>query len=116
LDFSKFKQFNFTDSKSIVYIIGVEENNHFHPFYVGQSDRSVGRFGDYLSAQFSAPTDFKVGQAIKTLTQKKLKVIVKYRYTNNRRIEEAEFIKILDPILNKVPGYDYKKKQEIRKK
>lgn len=81
----------------------------------------MGRFGDYLSAQFSASTDFRVGEAVKYLLNSDYKVGVKYRETQNPEEDEKELLRQLRQqysMLNDLPGYNYKssdeKKERIR--
>ncbi len=117
MDYSNFNSLPYPEIKDIVYIIGVSTDSDFHPFYVGQSSRNIGRFGDYISAKFSAATDFKVGQAIEYLTNSGYKVEFKYRSSLVRLLEEKELINLINPILNTMKGYDYQysdKKIEIR--
>ena len=66
-DFNEF--FVFPRHRDIVYVICLrrKEAKDFIPFYVGESSRSVGRFGDYIASKFTASTDFQVGQAIQYL-------------------------------------------------
>jgi hypothetical protein len=108
MDYSTFNSLPYPEIKDIVYVIGVSTDSDFHPFYVGQSSRNIGRFGDYISAKFSAATDFKVGQAIEFLTNNGFKVEFKYRSTLDRLMEEKELINSINPILNTIKGYDYK--------
>lgn len=62
---SGFQSLDFPQTRYVVYIIGIEFRGTFVPFYVGQTSRDVaGRIGDYISGQFTASTDFKVGKAI----------------------------------------------------
>lgn len=81
---------------NVIYAVGIEFNERFVPFYVGQTRRSIGgRIGDYASAQIKAKTDFKVGEAVKILRGLKpgLKVKVKFKNASKepkeRRREEA---------------------------
>jgi hypothetical protein len=108
VDFSNFNSLPYPEIKDIVYVIGVSTDSDFYPFYVGQSSRHIGRFGDYISAKFSAATDFKVGQSIEYLTNNGFKVEFKYRSTLNPIIEERELIDLINPVLNTTKGYKYK--------
>jgi hypothetical protein len=56
MDYSNFNSLPYPEIKDIVYIIGVSTDSDFHPFYFGQPSRNIGRFGDYISAKFSAVT------------------------------------------------------------
>ena len=120
--FNGYRTISFPANSDIVYIIGVEERNKFIPIYVGESSKNIGRIGDYVSAQFSAATDFKVGIAIKYLMKKEHKVIIKYKNSSDRKKEQNDAmgeIKIDGfRLLNDLGGYDYrtaKKEEEIRK-
>ena len=108
MDYSNFNSFSYPEIKDIVYVIGVSTDSDFYPFYVGQSSRHIGRFGDYISAKFSAATDFKVGQAIEFLANNGFKVEFKYRSTLNPMTEEKELINSIKPVLNSMKGYNYK--------
>jgi hypothetical protein len=120
--FEEYQTISFPSDPNIVYIIGVEEKARFIPIYVGESSRNIGRFGDYISAQFSAPTDFKVGVAVKHLMKKGHKVVIKYKNSSGRRKEEGDVIREIKTagfrLLNDLQGYDYrtaKKDEETRK-
>jgi len=113
VDFSDFTDMVFLEDKQIVYILYFEpeDSDDKIPFYVGESSRGIGRFGDYVSAQFTASTDFKVGEAIRYLRSLGLVVGIKYKESHCRKIEEKEFIAALrkeTQLLNDLKGYDYK--------
>jgi hypothetical protein len=89
------------------------------PFYVGQTDSIPSRIGDYLRANFNAPTDFKVGEAIKLLRERGCDVFIRFKYTEYRRPAEKDLINKLGAdyhLLNKLNGYRYETadKQEQR--
>lgn len=107
MDYSNYHSFPFPETTDIVYIIGIKTENDFHPFYVGQSSRHVGRFGDYLKPNFSAATDFKVGKAIEFLKNNGFKVEFKYRHSLDRDLDEKKLINEINPPLNKKKGYNY---------
>jgi hypothetical protein len=109
MDYSNFNSFIVPEKKDIdiVYVIGISNESDFHPFYVGQSSRHIGRFGDYLKPNFSAATDFKVGKAIEFLTNNGFKVEFKYRNSLDRSLDEKKLINEIDPYLNKIKGYNY---------
>jgi len=120
--FEEYQTISFPSDSDIVYIIGIEEKARFVPIYVGESSRNIGRFGDYISAQFSAPTDFKVGVAVKHLMKKGHKVVIKYRSSSDRRREQDDVIREIKAagfrLLNDLHGYVYttaKKDEETRK-
>lgn len=107
MDYSNYHSFPFPETIDIVYIIGIKTESDFHPFYVGQSSRHVGRFGDYLKPNFSAATDFKVGKAIDFLKNNGFKIEFKYRDSLDRELDEKKLINEINPILNKKKGYNY---------
>lgn len=117
-DFSDFSEMPFPEDGNIVYILCFkrEGSSDYVPFYVGESGRHVGRFGDYVSAKFSASTDFKVGETVKQLRNHGCKVIIRYKFTTNRRAEEQSIIHKLMAnglqLLNSMDGYKYLKANE----
>ena len=115
IDIKKFTQFTLPEVFDIVYIFcfkrhGQGDNNYI-PFYVGESSRSIGRFGDYLSAKFSAATDFKVGHASRHFRKLGFEVSIFYKNSTDRRIEEDDLIENFRKdgirLLNDFPGYNY---------
>jgi hypothetical protein len=50
---------------SAIYAVGVESENHFVSFYIGQTPNLLRRISEYLNPDFDAITDFTVGNAIK---------------------------------------------------
>jgi hypothetical protein len=121
--FKEYQTISFPANSDIIYIIGIEEKDRFIPIYVGESSRNIGRFGDYISAQFSAATDFKVGVAVKYLMEKRgYKVVIKYKNSSNRRKEQDDVIQDIKMdgfrLLNDLKGYKYKaakQDEQIRK-
>lgn len=108
----KFERIPFPATGNIVYTIGLIREAAYIPFYVGQTTRNVGRFGDYISAKFSASTDFKVGEAVKYLRNLGYDVAIEYKEIEgvNRRAEESRIINEYRrnyELLNDLPGYDY---------
>lgn len=105
------------EEKNIVYILGIKKEDEFIPFYVGQSSRNFGRFGDYISANFSASTDFKVGTAIKLFFKKNKPVSIRYRKAIENKIEENKLISEFRinefKLLNDISNYDYKTANQI---
>jgi hypothetical protein len=88
-----------------------------NPFYVGQTERISGRMDDYRLANFTACTDFRVGEAVKYLkSTKNYRVIVRYRRSADPRKEEYEIIRdlLLEGVwlLNCFPSYNYLKCKE----
>ena len=84
------------------------------PFYVGQTTRIWGRLDDYYWATLSAPTDFRVGEAVRYLGAKGLRVVVKYKHVADSRSYEREVIAELrelrgtDSLLNDLRAFDWK--------
>ena len=112
LDFSGFAELAFPEDADIVYVLCFKrkDSSDCIPFYVGESSRHLGRFGDYVSAKFAASTDFKVGEAVKQLRVHG-EVIFRYKGTNDRRAEEKSWIDSIEKsgfqLLNRLPGYNY---------
>ena len=108
----------FPEDKDIVYVLRFKQpgTNVMIPFYVGQSRRGTRRIGEYVSAQFAAATDFKVGVAVKALRTTGYEVFVSYQPSNNRRKDEAELIKRYTnqghKLLNAEPSYNYRSAQK----
>lgn len=108
----KFIKIPFPEYKNIVYIIGIDVGEKFYPFYIGESSRSIGRFSDYISANFSASTDFKVGEAVKFFKEQNYIVSIKFQKSDDRKREEIELTKNYRNkyfLLNDLVGYDYEK-------
>lgn len=97
IDFSTFEEMEFPKHRDIVYVLHYiqGEGAKTIPFYVGESSRHVGRFGDYVSANFTAATDFKVGEAVKYLREKGLRVVIKFQESHNRKEEEKRILQHL---------------------
>lgn len=102
---------------NIIYIGYAKKGFKSKPIYVGESSRYMGRvFGDYISMQFSAETDFKIGYAIRCLQEKSFKIYFKWMISSkikeDRLKEEATKTKELEDkgyvLLNKLKGYDYR--------
>ena len=112
IDFDAFDEWEFPKHFDIVYVFHYvrSESTDLRPFYVGESSRHVGRFGDYMSANFSASTDFKVGEAVKYLHQRGLRVVVKFRKSLDRKADEKHLLQNLRGtfrLLNDLKGYRY---------
>ena len=109
-----FKTIPFPEDENIVYVLRFKrpDKANIIPFYVGESGRGTRRIGEYISAQFAAVTDFKVGIAVRTLRAAGCDVFVSYQSSNNRRVDEAELIKRYTiqghRLLNAEPSYNYK--------
>lgn len=106
---------DFPKENTIVYKIGIFYNDLFHVFYVGSSKKGVGRFGDYISCQFSASTDFKVGPVIKKLQELGADVKVKYFFDSDFAEKEKalinQFKEKKGQLLNFEKNYNYKKEE-----
>ena len=111
-DFSRF-QFPVGRDKEIVYATGIDYGGQFYPFYVGETERHVGRIGDYLAANFYAPTDFRVGEAIRYLHSKGYVIGFRYKPSQRRKEEQNQFVKQVNnsatqpKLLNRKLGYNY---------
>lgn len=111
---NEFMQIKFPVQPNIVYVICYKKDDRKEiPFYVGKSTRSIGRIGDYVSANFSAQTDFKVGKAIDYLREERgYEIIVRYLECNNIDEKEKEMIRAIESdgykLLNNIDLlYDY---------
>ncbi len=96
-----------------VYALIIEVGTQTFPLYVGQTGRLLGRIGDYQTAQFAAPTDFRVGEAIKYLTlDKGCTVDFLYRPSTSHLKDEKLLIRELllsgYTLLNFLGAFDYK--------
>lgn len=118
MNFDGFTSISFPKDDGIVYVLCFKKPGASSetPFYVSESGRGTRRLGDYLTAQFSAPTDFKVGVVIKTLQAAGVEVIVKYRQSNDRKSEEKQLIHEISqcyPLLNHESNFNYKSDQRL---
>jgi hypothetical protein len=108
-----FKTITFPHDEEIVYVLcfrrpGAAEEV---PFYVGESGRGTRRLSDYITAQFAAPTDFKVGVVIKALQAAGAEVTVKFKVCADRKSEETRLTKEAAakyPLLNEESSFNYK--------
>jgi hypothetical protein len=95
-----------------IYVLLVRVGDDAIPLYVGQTCRLAGRIGDYQTAQFQAPTDFRVGEAVRYLTGPKgCQVDLLYRTSASRRKDEKLLIRELllsgYTLLNFLGAFDY---------
>jgi len=117
-DFREFSEMPFPEDGSIVYVLCFKRagSSDYVPFYVGESSRHVGRFGDYVAAKFTASTDFKVGEAVRQLRNHGCSVSIRYKCIGDRREEEKSIIQKLEAnglkLLNSMVGYSYLKANE----
>lgn len=101
------------DPGTHVYAIIVTAQNGQFPLYIGQTGRLGGRIGDYTTAQFHAPTDFRVGEAIRYLLTKKLcRVDFFYRpseaHLQDEKVLIREFLLAGYTLMNFLAAFDYK--------
>ncbi|TPQ31819.1 hypothetical protein C2U69_27670 [Cupriavidus pinatubonensis] len=113
MDLGSFQMMRFPDNGNIIYVILFARKGEPQgvPIYVGESTKHVGRLGDYVSAKFSASTDFRVGEAIRYLQSLGYDVLMRYRESHNRRVEERDLINSLRGsfrLLNDMESYKYK--------
>ncbi|MGD0970952.1 MAG: hypothetical protein ABSA04_06050 [Desulfobaccales bacterium] len=66
----EFLTIEFPQNINVVYIIYLTNQGVHIPFYVGETGRFLVRVSDYMSANFKAQTDFKVGEAIRYIQEK----------------------------------------------
>lgn len=118
-DFSVVDFPNFPDEVG-VYIILYIKNDAEIPLYVGETNQFRRRMGEYTSANFAAPTDFIVGEAIKYLQEKGYKMIIKYKFSENKKREQNEIIKDLQSLgyklLNGFICYDYERAEKNKER
>lgn len=112
-----FKTIDFPENMGVVYVVFYRLKYGDIPLYVGETNRLQGRIGDYISADFKAPTNFKVGEAIKYLQKRGYRVIIRYKPSEDRKREQNELIKYFQGsgcyrLLNELIGYDPKKTDE----
>ena len=113
MNFEDFTSITFPRDEELVYVLCFKRagSSDEVPFYVGESGRGTRRLSDYITAQFAAPTDFKVGVVVKTLQDAGAEVVVKYKLSTNRKAEEARLIAEAGaehPLLNHERGFNYK--------
>ncbi len=56
-----------------VYVLFWVDDSKEIPFYVGQTQAVFGRLNDYYWADFYAPTDFNVGEAVKRFSDHRIR-------------------------------------------
>ncbi len=115
------RRFRYPKNKNIVYVVWIRKLFKRVPIYVGQSQKHVGRFGDYISGSFTSPTDFRVGTAIDYLRGDGWQVTFVYReVADRRRQEEKEKRRLRDHgyvlLDDALPGYDYKQADQEEEK
>ena len=112
-----FVDIEFPQRTGIVYVLYFTESKGTPvPFYVGQSERGIYRFSDYLSGHFKAPTDFRVKEGILYLRCRGLSIRVKHKESPNRTAEEQTIISRLHSkrfhLLNDLSSYKYREADE----
>jgi hypothetical protein len=118
VNFDGFEQMDFgpRTSTGFVYVLCFVDKGEEIPFYVGQTQAILGRLNDYYWAQFQASTDFRIGEAVKHLNLRGIRVIAKYKASEDRRAEEKMIIAELHAekrkLLNDFKGFDYRTAQE----
>lgn len=115
----EFKVHEFPDREGVVYVLCLikKDEEKEVPFYVGETEVLCRRLGEYVVAQFSAETDFKVGEAIKYFKEKGCRVVVRWEHVGQlsqilkRRREEKKLINGLMwkgyKLLNALKGFSY---------
>jgi hypothetical protein len=111
-DISPIQELDFPNGGKIVFVLhySLQDGIEPLPFYVGESSRHVGRFADYVAADFSAPSDFKVGEAVSFLRSKGLRVIIRFWESADSKAEERRILRDLRGtfrLLNDLKGYRY---------
>jgi hypothetical protein len=115
MDFVDFISVDFSPRQDVgfVYILSYVDGDKEVPFYVGETQSIWGRLNDYHWAEFQASTDFRVGEAVKYLTTRSLRVVAKYKLSAERKNDERNIINALRmegwALLNDRRGYDYRK-------
>jgi hypothetical protein len=128
MDFQEFTTIDFSPINAgepgFVYVLFYREKELDIPFYVGQTTRIWGRFDDYYWAMFSAATDFRVGEAIRYLHEKGLKITAKYKCSHkeldDRLKEERALIEKLQnegySLLNDQGSFKYKETDALQER
>ena len=95
MNFEGFTTITFPRDEEIVYVLCFRARGSLEerPFYIGESGRGTRRLNDYITAQFAAPTDFKVGVVVQVLQEAGAEVTVKFKLSTDRKTEEARLIK-----------------------
>ncbi len=99
----------------VVYVLCFIVDDALIPFYVGETGRFVGRMNDYRLANFTASTDFTIGEAAKYFIANQYAVVVGYKSSSTdekeRKKEERLVIRgVLTSgrrLLNCFPSYEY---------
>jgi hypothetical protein len=110
-----FETLEFRSKYPSVYVVGFKSADTFTPFYVGETGNLTCRCADYIRAQFKAPTDFRVGTAIKCLEARGYAVFLKFRLSSEDRKERLREEDVLAKelegsgysLLNRLPSFSY---------
>jgi ABC-type transport system involved in Fe-S cluster assembly fused permease/ATPase subunit len=121
VDFSAFETISFPTDEDIVYVLCFKchVTAQATPFYVGESARGTRRLNDYITAQFAAPTDFKVGVVVRALQAAGAEVLIKFKRSTRRKEEEATLVQDLSikyQLLNREPSFNYKTADRVLEK
>lgn len=113
LDFPPVRGSLLTTDRFVYIFCWVADDGVEVPFYVGQTDRLSGRMNDYCLANFTACTDFCVGEAVKYLKgAKNYRVVVRHKPSPDPKRDEKTLIRCLMVsgvwLLNCLPRYDYR--------
>jgi hypothetical protein len=114
MNFEGFTSITFPQDEEIVYVLCFKQSGSLaeRPFYIGESGRGTRRLSDYITAQFAAPTDFKVGVVVQALQEAGAEVTVKFKRSAERKAEEAKLIKEAEEgnfrLLNNETSFNYK--------
>ena len=113
MNFEEFSTISFPADEDVVYVLCFKRKGEPEeiPFYVGESGRGTRRLSDYITAQFAATTDFKVGVVVKELQAAGAEVLVKYKRSNERKLDEKNLIRDAEKkyaLLNNETGFNYK--------
>lgn len=100
------------DHSGFIYILIFSKDGVENPFYVGQTTRFHGRMDDYFWADDQAPTDFKVGEAVRYFCGVLGgKVYARYKQSSARLSDEKTWearLRASGAILLNGKAYNYK--------
>ena len=113
MNFEGFQTITFPQDEAIVYVLCFKRPGSLEeePFYIGESGRGTRRLSDYITSQFAAPIDFKVGVVVMALREAGAEVTVKFKLSADRKAEEAKLIKEAHgtyTLLNNETSFNYK--------
>jgi hypothetical protein len=77
--FDEYETEGFVAERPANYVVGFLRGADFVPFYVGETGHMTCRAANYVRAAFAAPTDFRVGMAVKSLRAKGFRILLKHR-------------------------------------